>query len=125
SRKLGWGRINIVGPENQSPLDELQVLDRQIDQVQELAGLKPIFFRLDELAKEHPGDFEIQLAVTEVKQRVVLRGTAIKQAGQTMQSTAQVRVLPPSPIAPAGPIPTAAVPAGPPPAYKTPPTSYA
>jgi len=66
-----------VGPQNQNPLDELQSLDEQIGQTTELAGLKPIFFRLDELAKEHPGDFEVQLAVTELKQKVVARGTAL------------------------------------------------
>ena len=79
-----------MGPVNQNPLDELKLLDEQIDQVMVLAGLKPIFFRLDELAKEHPGDFEVQLAVTEVKQRVVSRGTALKQLGQT--GTAQIPV---------------------------------
>jgi hypothetical protein len=68
-----------VEPDNQNPLDELQMLDRQIDQVTDLAGLKPIFFRLDELAKQHSSDFEVQLAVTEIKQRVVSRGTALKQ----------------------------------------------
>ena len=74
-----------MGPENQNPLDELQLLDEQIGQTTDLAGLKPIFFRLDELAKDHPGDFEVQLAVTELKQKVVTRGTALKQLGQTMQ----------------------------------------
>jgi hypothetical protein len=74
-----------VGPQNQNPLDELQLLDEQIGQTTELAGLKPIFFRLDELAKAHPGDFEVQLAVTELKQKVVTRGTALKQLGQMMQ----------------------------------------
>jgi PEGA domain len=74
-----------VGPQNQNPLDELQALDEQIGQATELAGLKPIFFRLDELAKAHPGDFEVQLSVTELKQKVVTRGTALKQMGQTMQ----------------------------------------
>ena len=88
-----------MGPENQNPLDELQVLDQQIGQITELAGLKPIFFRLDELAKEHPGDFEVQLAVSEVKQRVVMRGTALKQLGQTMQGTAGT-LISPSPPAP-------------------------
>ena len=74
-----------MGPQNQNPLDELQSLDEQIGQTTELAGLKPIFFRLDELAKAHPGDFEVQLSVTELKQKVVSRGTALKQLGQTMQ----------------------------------------
>ena len=76
-----------MGPQNQNPLDELQSLDEQIGQTTELAGLKPIFFRLDELAKEHPGDFEVQLAVTELKQKVVTRGTALKQLGQMMQGS--------------------------------------
>jgi hypothetical protein len=74
-----------VGPQNHNPLDELQALDDQIGQTTELAGLKPIFFRLDELAKAHPGDFEVQLSVTELKQKVVTRGTALKQLGQMMQ----------------------------------------
>ncbi|HSR07401.1 MAG TPA: PEGA domain-containing protein, partial [Bryobacteraceae bacterium] len=74
-----------MGPQNQNPLEELQSLDEQIGQTTELAGLKPIFFRLDELAKAHPGDFEVQLAVTELKQKVVTRGTALKQLGQMMQ----------------------------------------
>ena len=77
-----------MGPENQNPLDELQSLDEQIGQTTELAGLKPIFFRLDELAKAHPGDFEVQLSVTELKQKVVTRGTALKQLGQMMQGGA-------------------------------------
>ncbi|MDP9113190.1 MAG: PEGA domain-containing protein [Acidobacteriota bacterium] len=75
-------------PQNQNPLDELQSLDEQIGQTTELAGLKPIFFRLDELAKAHSGDFEVQLAVTELKQKVVTRGTALKQLGQMMQEEA-------------------------------------
>ncbi len=74
-----------MGPQNHNPLDELQALDDQIGQTTELAGLKPIFFRLDELAKAHPGDFEVQLSVTELKQKVVTRGTALKQLGQMMQ----------------------------------------
>ena len=74
-----------MGPQNQNPLDELQSLDEQIGQTTELAGLKPIFFRLDEIAKAHPGDFEVQLSVTELKQKVVTRGTALKQLGQMMQ----------------------------------------
>ena len=68
-----------MGPENQNPLDELQSLDEQIGQTTELAGLKPIFFRLDELSKQHSSDFEVQLAVSEVKQRVVARGTAAER----------------------------------------------
>jgi hypothetical protein len=100
-----------VGSENQNPLNELQLLEQQVDQITELAGLKPIFVRADELAKEHPGDFEVQLATAEVKHRVITRGTVLKQLGQTMQNA--VPVMPdlaaPSPAPP--PLPSS----GPPP----------
>ena len=88
-----------MGPENQNPLAELQLLEQQVDQITELAGLKPIFFRVDELAKEYPGDFEVQLAASEVKQRVITRGTVLKQLSQTGQNTDPVvaDLAPPSP----------------------------
>ena len=91
-----------MGPENQNPLNELRLLEQQVDQITELAGLKPIFFRVDELAKEYPGDFEVQLAASEVKQRVVTRGTVLKQLGQTMQGAVPVMadLAPPSPPPP-------------------------
>jgi hypothetical protein len=93
-----------VGPENQSPLSELQLLEQQVDQITELAGLKPIFSRVDELAKAHPGDFEIQLAASEVKQRVLTRGTVLKQLGQNTQ--AELAPLPvPSSTPPPLPVP--------------------
>jgi len=95
-----------VGPENQSPLSELQLLEQQVDQITELAGLKPIFSRVDELAKAHPGDFEIQLAASEIKQRVLTRGTVLKQLGQTMQNATPVV----ADAAPPPPMPVAAVP---------------
>lgn len=68
-----------MGPENVNPLDELKLLDEQVDRVDDLAGLKPIFSRLDQLAKEHSADFDVQLSVSEIKQRVVARGTLLKQ----------------------------------------------
>lgn len=91
-----------MGPENQNPLNELHLLEQQVDQITELAGLKPIFFRVDELAKEYPGDFEVQLAASEVKQRVVTRGTVLKQLGQTMQNAVPVMadLAPPPPPPP-------------------------
>ena len=97
-----------MGTENQNPLDELQELDRRIDHVTDLGGLKPIFFRLDELGQEHASDFEVQLAVTEVKQRLMLRGAALKQSARTMQAPEAVPVdlpppLPPPPLAEVAP----------------------
>ncbi len=97
-----------MGPENQNPLDELQLLEQQVDKITELAGLKPIFFRVDELAKAYPGDFEVQLAVSEVKQRVLTRGTALKRLGETSQSAIPVTADPAPPLPP--PLPSSAVP---------------
>jgi hypothetical protein len=68
-----------VGSESLNPLDELRGLDRQVDEVPDLAGLKPIFARLDEIAKAHSGDFEVQLAADDVKQHVVRRGKALRE----------------------------------------------
>ena len=74
-----------------NPLDELKSLDRQIDEIRELAALKPIFYRLDEIAKQNPDDFEVQLAASEVKQRIVARGTTLRALGQTLQGTPAVQ----------------------------------
>ena len=69
-----------MGPENLNPLDELKSLDQQVELVNDLAGLKPIFFRLEEIAKQNVNDFEVQLAVGDIKQHLVNRGTKLKQA---------------------------------------------
>ncbi|MSV35319.1 MAG: PEGA domain-containing protein [Bryobacterales bacterium] len=69
-----------MGPENTNPLEELKLLEGRIDRTGDLAGLKPIFARLDELARQHPADLDVQLAVSESKQRVLARGTLLKQA---------------------------------------------
>ncbi len=89
-----------MGPKNQNPLNELQLLEQQVDQITELAGLKPIFSRVDELAKAHPGDFEVQLLASEVKQRVLTRGTVLKQLGQTIQKAVPVVADPAPPSSP-------------------------
>ena len=59
-----------MGSENLNPLDELKSLDQQIQKIPDLAGLKPIFYRLDEIAKENPRDFDVQLAVGHLGARV-------------------------------------------------------
>ncbi len=81
-----------------NPLDELKSLDRQIDEIRELAALKPIFYRLDEIAKQHADDFEVQLAASEVKQRIVARGTTLRALGQTLQSAPAVPPSIPAPL---------------------------
>ena len=98
-----------MGSDNLNPLDELRSLDRQIDQVNDLAGLKPIFFRLEEIAKECANDFEIQLAVGDSKQRLVNRGTQLKKSREDTEASSTLTAPPPAPptvkISPGGPFP--------------------
>ena len=86
-----------MGAEFIHPLDELKALDRQVDQIRNLAELRPVFYRLDELTRQHSDDFEVQLAASEVKQRVIARGTTLRALGQTLQEI---------PAAPTGATPT-------------------
>jgi hypothetical protein len=68
-----------VGSEYSNPLDELRNLDAQVDSIDDLAALKPVFYRLDEIAKQQADNFEVQLVVGEIKQHLVNRGTKLKQ----------------------------------------------
>ncbi|HLJ50851.1 MAG TPA: PEGA domain-containing protein [Bryobacteraceae bacterium] len=62
-------------------LDELRRLDAQIEEVPDLGALKPIFYRIEQINKEHPAEFEVQLLVSDVKQHLVNRGMLLKQQG--------------------------------------------
>ena len=68
-----------VGVENINPHEELKKLEAQIDSATELAALKPIFFRLNEIIQAFPGDFDVQFSGNDVKQRLMSRGTLLKQ----------------------------------------------
>src|SRR5579872_1294215 len=93
-----------------NPLDELKNLDRQVEQVTELEALKPIFFRLDEIAKQHSSDFEVQLVVGDVKQHLVNRGVKLKEmaASGILPPTIRPQTAPPAP--PVQPIPSSSTP---------------
>lgn len=82
-----------MGAENLNPLDELQHLDQQVEGITDLDALKPIFFRLDEIAKLHESDFEVQLVVGDIKQHLVNRGIRLK--AQTAAPSAQPPAAPP------------------------------
>lgn len=104
-----------MGPDNLNPLDELKSLDRQIELVNDLAGLKPIFFRLEEIAKLNANDFEIQLAVGDLKQHLVNRGTRLKEMKEAKPPVAAPPPEPPPPPPPLlSPDPWAFAAAGPP-----------
>jgi hypothetical protein len=68
-----------VGLENVNPHEELKRLDEQIGAATELAALKPIYFRLNEIVQAFPGDFDIQFIGNDIKQRLMARGVALKQ----------------------------------------------
>jgi hypothetical protein len=70
-----------VGVENIDSYQELKKLDEQIESAAELAALKPIYFRLNEIIQAFPGDFDVQFTGNEVKQRLMARGTLLKQQG--------------------------------------------
>jgi hypothetical protein len=63
------------------PIDELNKLSVAVESVNELAELKPIFARVEEIAKQNAGTTEIELAVKQVKTQLVNRGKKLKEAG--------------------------------------------
>ncbi|HTB12606.1 MAG TPA: PEGA domain-containing protein [Bryobacteraceae bacterium] len=73
-----------MGDENLNPLEELKRLDQQVGLVASLEGLKPIYYRLDEIAKQYANDFEVQLVVGDIKQHLVNRGTKLKEQEATI-----------------------------------------
>ena len=82
--------------ENVNPHEELKRLDEQIKSATELAALKPIFYRLNTLIQAFPGDFDVQFTGNEIKQRLIERGTLLKQQ-ETSPPGAPDSVLPPIP----------------------------
>lgn len=108
-----------MGNDNLKPLDELKSLDQQIEGVQELAGLKPIFFRLEEIAKANVNDFDVQLAVGDIKQHLVNRGTKLKEMKPATAPPAAP--APPQPPRPQAPPQSAPPPYAPPPVAAAPP----
>jgi hypothetical protein len=94
-----------VGVENVNPHEEFKRLDEQIESATELAALKPIYFRLNEIIQAFPGDFDVQFTGNEIKQRLVARGTLLKQQGTSPPPPP----VPPPPAMPAAqppPLPT-------------------
>ena len=68
-----------MGIENIDPLEEIKRLGGQIESATEIAALKPIFYRLNEIIRTYPDDFDVQFTGNESKQRLMERGTLLKQ----------------------------------------------
>lgn len=81
-----------MGTEGANPLEELAQLARQSEAAATLDSLKPVFARLDHLARLYPGDLDVQLGVDELKAKVVERGKALRQAAPAIPSA------PPAPL---------------------------
>ena len=86
-----------MGDENLNPLEELKRLDQQVGLVASLEGLKPIYYRLDEIAKQYANDFEVQLVVGDIKQHLVNRGTKLKEQEATIATPPGMATAPPIP----------------------------
>ena len=73
--------VETVGVGTADPQEELRRLDEQIQSAAELAALKPIFYRLNEIMQASPDDFDVQLAGNDIKQHMMARGALLKQQG--------------------------------------------
>jgi len=67
-----------VGLENVNPHEELKRLDERIESATEFAALKPLYFRLNEIIGLSRR-FDVQFHGNEIKQRLIARGTLLKQ----------------------------------------------
>jgi hypothetical protein len=88
-----------VGVENVNPHEELKRLDERIRSAAEFAALKPIYFRLNEIMGAFPDDFDVQFTGNEIKQRLIARGTLLKQP----EASPPPFPAPPAPAVPEAP----------------------
>jgi hypothetical protein len=99
--------MGCVGVENVNPNEELKRLDEQIESATELAALKPIYFRLNEIIQAFPGDFDVQFTGDEIKRRLIARGTLLKQREASPPPPAMPPPAPPSFLDTVAPAPAA------------------
>ncbi len=69
------------------PLEELKSLDARVASATELGKLKPIFHRVAEIGRQNDTDFDVQLAVAELRQHVIDKGLALKQSSKGTKAT--------------------------------------
>lgn len=69
------------GGDASGALLELQFLEHDVQSAPDLAVLKTLFYRLEALSQQAPGDASVQGAVAQVKQKILARGLELKQAG--------------------------------------------
>ena len=84
-------------------LEELKRLAASIDKVTDLEHLKPIFFRIEELATQYPRDVELAAGIAAVKAHLVQHGQRLINLQNSQQVQAPTPV--PRPITQSAPTP--------------------
>lgn len=77
------------------PLEELRHIEFDVENATDVAELRPLYDRLGEIARIHNADFDLQLAVAEVRQRVIDKGIALKNSVVPNGSGRELRSAPP------------------------------
>ncbi len=78
-----------------TPLEELKQLEALIENASNLGTLKPIYDRLEEIARQNANDFEVQLAVADVREHLVHRGAALRRLPSDSPAADAIPVKPP------------------------------
>ena len=78
------------------PLDELQLLAGQVDAAKDLIALKPLYDRVEEIARESGSDFEVQVAAEDLRQVIIAKGVKLRRSRErVIVHTTPPAALPP------------------------------
>ena len=81
---------------NQDVKKELAALAKRLEAATAIEQLRPIFYRADEIAKQFPDDFEIQVATGDIQQGIAQAG---ERLGLRPASAVEAKSSPPAPVA--------------------------
>ena len=91
-----------------SPLEQLQALNTQVENATDLEELRPIFERMTAISHDHPDDFEVVLAVDQVRRHIVDKGKLLREQQEPAEPLeyegAEYEVDGEPPPEPAGPV---------------------
>lgn len=68
-----------------SPQEELQSLNTRVDDATELEQLRPIFERMTAISHDHPDDFEVILAVDQLRRHIVDKGKVLREQQEALE----------------------------------------
>ncbi len=58
----------------------LTQLGQRIEQASSLSELQPLFARLEEISRQHTGDFEVQIVAHDIRQQILARGSELRKS---------------------------------------------